>query len=81
MFPGFGLRPFVLGDGEELLTSLLWLANSLGTKESVSDELKALEILTRTQPRVINGREGFIRNFFKEVKQYSSEQAALEKFS
>lgn len=79
--PGYGLRPFVLGDGDELLTSLLWLANSLGDKDSVSDELKALEILTRTQPRVISGREGFIRNFFKEVKQFSSEQKSLENLS
>ncbi|WP_372366198.1 dynamin family protein [Candidatus Uabimicrobium sp. HlEnr_7] len=79
--PGYGLRPFVLGDGEELLTSLLWLANSLGDKESVSDELKALEILTRTQPRLISGREGFIRNFFKDVKQFSSEQKSLDNFS
>lgn len=76
--PGYGLNPFVLADGEELLTSLLWLANSLGDKESISDELKALDILTTTQGDVISGREEFIRNFFKEVKQYSSEQKNLE---
>ncbi len=77
--PGFGLRPFVLADGEELLTSLLWLANGIGkNKDEISDELQAFRVLTETQKENIAGRESFIRNFFREVKEFREEQGRLD---
>ena len=77
--PGFGLRPLLLGDGEDFLNSLLWLACGLGKQGSVSDEIEALEILNRTQENFIKGQETFVRSFFSDIKEFKSEQEFLQR--
>ena len=67
--PGFGLLPMLLGDGEDFLNSLLWLGMSL-KKDTVADELKAMEVLQQTQPKMIEGREGFVKQLFLEIKEF-----------
>ena len=77
--PGFGLRPLLLGDGEDLLNSLLWLACGLGKQGLVADEIGAMEILNRTQENFVKGQEAFIRSFFGDVKEFKSEQDFLHR--
>ncbi len=71
--PGFGPHPILLAEGEELLTSLVWLSQGLGRENTVTDELEALDILTKTQAAFIRGKERFIRNFFLEIKEFKRE--------
>jgi len=78
--PGYGLRPIVLGDAEDLLNSLLWLSHELQESASVSDELKAMEILNRTQSPFIRGQERFIRHYFHDVKELKKQMAFIENF-
>ena len=77
--PAFGLRPVLLGDGEDLLNSLFWLGSSLEGEGAVADEINAMEILNRTQGEFVKGRETFIRHLFAEIKEYKREQDWMEK--
>jgi putative protein kinase ArgK-like GTPase of G3E family len=67
--PGFGLLPILGGDGEDLLNSLLWLGCDL-REQTVSDEIRAMDILHRTQDKIIEGREKFIKNVFHDIKEF-----------
>lgn len=67
--PGFGLLPMLGGDGEDLLTSLLWLGCDLH-EQTVTDEIRAMDVLHRTQDKIIDGRERFIKNVFHDIKEF-----------
>lgn len=80
-WPGFGLKPLLLAEGEDLLNSLLWLSESLTKEHSVAEEMAAMEILNRTQSQFIQGQETFIRNFFTDLKDFKREKSFMQELT
>lgn len=80
-WPGFGLKPLLLAEGEDLLNSLLWLSESLTKEHSVAEEMAAMEILNKTQSEFIQGQETFIRHFFNDLKDFKRERSMMQELT
>lgn len=76
--PGFGLRPLLLEEKDDFFNSLLWLGSKLKQGEAVADEIEALKILNETQPMAVRGRETFVKELFREIKEFKYEHELLK---